>query len=106
MSLIDYPITRPVHLGVWGNISLIFHGLVWVAFVTVISVAAVAYELVPIISTQFNESYVLWYERLIPSTSLLPQARNCTGSIIQLMEGLRSWSDANLSSYNEYHFLL
>ena len=41
ISLIDYPITRSADLGVFANIILILLGLVWVAFVTVISVAAV-----------------------------------------------------------------
>lgn len=88
-SLLQYPISRPLSLGVCFNITIIVLGIVWVALVTVFNVATVAYEVVPIISTQFNTSYTLWYERFGPFFSWLSAARTCNGSLISLNEGVR-----------------
>jgi len=94
-SLLEYPITRPLSLGIWFNITIIVLGIAWTALVTVFNVATVGYELIPITSTQFNASYTLWYEGFIPSSWVSP-ARTCNGSLISLNEGVRQRCYANL----------
>ena len=87
-SLLQYPITRPVSLGIGFNITIIVLGTAWVALVTVFNVATVRYEIVPITYTQFNASYTLWYERFRPFLSWLSTPRICNGSYISLNEGV------------------
>jgi hypothetical protein len=66
--------------------------LFWVCFtalaalVTVINVAAVGYEIVPIYSLAYNATYELWYEKFIP-LRIRPQTRWCEPSVIQTNEG-------------------
>src|ERR1700737_3120221 len=96
-SLLQYPVTRPVALGIWFNLIVGILGLSWIAIITIINVAAVGYELVPVTSTLFNISYTLWYERFIPTTSWIPRTRSCEGSIIQLTEGIHDISHAKLA---------
>lgn len=86
MFALSYPITRPINLGICFNITFVVLGLAWVAIITIINVAAVGYELVPLTSTLFNSSYTLWYEVFIPSKTWIPQARTCEGSIIKAQE--------------------
>ena len=94
-SLLEYPITRPVSLGLCFNVTIIVLGIAWVTLITVFNVAAAAYESIPITSTQFNASYTLWYERFIPISSWVPPARKCNGSLISLNEGVLLKCNAN-----------
>lgn len=94
-SLLEYPITRPLSLGICFNVAIIVLGIAWVALITVFNVAAVAYELVPITTTQFSNSYTLWYEGFIPS-SWVSAARTCNGSLISLNEGIWPRCNANI----------
>jgi len=87
-SILSYSISRPITIGRWFNILSVVLIVGWAALVTIINVAAVAYELVPFTSTSYNETYTLWYERLIHRSSWLPQTRTCDGSIIKLNEGI------------------
>ena len=87
-SWFEYPITRPFTLRYFTPMVLVL-GLIWVTFVTLLNVVAVGYEYVPVISTSFNSSSVLWYEIFVPkSTSLwIPKTRTCAGSVIKPNEG-------------------
>ena len=85
-SLISYPVTRGVHLGICFNVTIVLLGLLWVTVITLVNVAAVGYELVPTTSADFNASYTLWYERYTMGTSWIPQTWNCDPSIIKLGE--------------------
>lgn len=85
-TLISYPLTRDVTLGVCFNVTILILGIVWVAVITLVNVAAVGYELMPTLSADFNASYTLWYERFTKRTSWIPQTRNCTPSVIKLGE--------------------
>jgi hypothetical protein len=85
-TLISYPLTRPVNLGICFNVTIVLLGILWVTSITLINVAAVGYELVPITSANFNASYTLWYERFTRGTSWIPRTWNCDPSMIKLGE--------------------
>ena len=51
-------------------------GILWIAFVTVVNVATLGYELVPIFSTTFDRSAGLWYEKVLPER-WRPVTRSC-----------------------------
>ena len=87
-SLLEYPLTRPIVLNHFGAVTLIATGFLWVVIVTLINVAAVGYEVIPITSMSFNSTYRLWYEKLVsPHTGLIPRSWTCEGSIIKRNEG-------------------
>lgn len=88
MHIFEYPITRPVFFSRYLTVLIVLSAGFWIAMITLINVAAQAYELVPIMSTSYSSSYSLWYERIFPFTSWLPKARTCEGSTIKILEGL------------------
>jgi len=90
MHLFEYHITRPIRFGRFWTAVFITAGLLWCTFVTLINIATVGYEIVPITSTSFNYPYHMWYENIFPITSWLPAARSCDPSVIRLLEGLNS----------------
>ena len=73
----------------WGcAILLILVSVIYVTVITLVNIAAVAYELVPVTTTLYNGSNPIWYERLFPSSTLwTPPSMNCDGSIIRILEG-------------------
>jgi len=87
-TFLEYPITRPVALGIWFNVLVVLFMTGWTVIITLVSIASVAYELVPVTSTQYNATYTLFYEKFIPSSSWLPETRTCDASIIQLTQGI------------------
>lgn len=88
MSFFEYPITRPVALNRWAIGFIIVGALAWSILITLISVAAVGYEVIPLSSTDYNATYSIWYEKFIPHGSgLIPQTWECNASIIKLNEG-------------------
>lgn len=88
MSYFEYPITHPVALNRWAIVFIIVGALAWSILITLISVAAVGYELIPLSSTDYNATYSIWYEKFIPHGSgLIPQTWECNASIIKLNEG-------------------
>jgi len=66
LSPLDYPVTKPVHLPWKNNLLLAVLFVIYAVITTLLNVAAVAYEAVPITTTSFNTSHTLWYERLVP----------------------------------------
>src|SRR6266496_1977794 len=87
MHLFEYPITRPVVFSRFWTAWFLIAGLFWVTSVTLLNIATVGYETVPITSTSYNYPYHLWYEKLFPVMSWLPASRSCDPSVIRLLEG-------------------
>jgi hypothetical protein len=87
MALLEYPVTRPIPLcRLWTGV-LVLGAIIWVTLITLVNVAAVGYELVPVTSSVFNSSAQLWYERFMPISSWIPKSRTCEWSIIKVLEG-------------------
>lgn len=82
-SWFTYPVTRPLTLPYLASILSIF-GVIWVAFVTIISIATVGYQNIVIQSTSLNMSNPLWYERLLPGSTLGLESRNCDTAQIKM----------------------
>ena len=61
-------------------------GIIYIVLITVVNVAAVGYELVPFISSSFNGSANLWYEKLVPKM-WKPVTRSCEASTFSLGQG-------------------
>jgi len=96
MALLEYAITQPISLGRYNTLALILGATFTCIFVTLINVVAVGYELVPVTSSSFNDtSYVLWYERFLP-TAWIPQSRTCEAAIIKLNECFFLYSKSKL----------
>ena len=91
----NWAFTKPFKLSIFFNVTIIILGIAWVCMITIINVAIVDYEILPITSTQFNATYTLWYERLIPLASWVSQARTCNASVINLNEGVLQLCTAN-----------
>jgi hypothetical protein len=87
MALLEYPVTRPITLCRFWKCVLVLGAIIWVTLITLVNVAAVGYELVPVTSSVFNSSAVLWYERFMPISSWIPKSRTCEWSIIKVLEG-------------------
>ena len=80
-----YTPTRPI-TSKWFQIVFSVILVIWLGVATAISIATVGYELVPLFSTSYNASNVLWYEEFIPHR-LRPQTRTCEPSVIQINDG-------------------
>ena len=92
-SWFTYPITRPFTLPHLTAILSIC-GVIWVTFVTIISIATVGYQNIVIQSTSLNLSNPLWYERLLPGSTLGLESRKCDTSQIKMNQdgiSLRPW---------------
>jgi hypothetical protein len=87
MSLftIEYPITRPFNFRYFSQ-GFIVLACLWLAFITLVNIIAVAYDNTPIQSTSYYSSTKLWYEKFTPSF-LLPSTWSCDGSVIPLDTG-------------------
>ena len=80
MPVLEYALTRPVVLSRWVTVSIVVAWVVWSIFVTLVNIVAVGYESVITSSTDFNNTDRNWYEKIIPSTSLIPESWNCSYS--------------------------
>lgn len=88
MSPFEYSITRPITLSRWAFALILVGVIVWSVLVTLISVAAVGYELIQLSSTDYNGTYSVWYDDFVrPVSGLIPKTWNCVPSIIKLNEG-------------------
>src|SRR5277367_4970341 len=81
---LGYPVTRPFTLPHFTLIVIGF-GIVWTVLITILNVAAVGYDLVPIYSTSFNSSTstLFWYEKFAPIRWLFPPSWICDAAVIQ-----------------------
>ena len=56
MALLEYPITRPIPLQRFWSALILLGVVVWITIVTLINVAAVGYEVIPITSTFYSDN--------------------------------------------------
>lgn len=87
MQLFQHPVTRNFDWRYFNHIAIVF-GTIWLAFITVVAVIAQAYELIQFTTTSYNETYVLWYEKVTLPSWRPPST--CYGSIIPLGTGRTS----------------
>jgi hypothetical protein len=79
---LEYSPTQPFTL---PHFAVIVHtlGVIWTVLLTILNVAAVGYETVPIFSTSFNSSTPLWYERFVLTRWLFPASLSCSPFLIE-----------------------
>jgi hypothetical protein len=65
------------------TVAVIVLGIFWIAFITVVNVATIGYELVPTFSTTYNGSADLWYEKVFPDR-WKPVTRVCEPASLSL----------------------
>jgi hypothetical protein len=87
MSLLEYHVTRPIILKKWITTSIIVGAILWIIIITLINIVAVGYELVSVSSTNFNNTARNWYEKVLPTDSVIPSSWNCLYSVIKVNEG-------------------
>jgi hypothetical protein len=85
-NLFQYKVTRPI-TSKWFQVLFPLFLIVLFVVATVIGIATVGYELVPLVSTEYNATNVLWYERFIHPQKIRPQTRSCEPSVIQINDG-------------------
>jgi len=92
---LEYSPTQPFTL---PHFTIIVYtlGLLWTIFITVLNVAAVGYESVPVFSNSFNSTTPLWYERIAPIGWLLPASWSCLPLLIEPGQGNGVYSVSNL----------
>ena len=84
--MFQYPVTRPITLRHFKPIFLVL-GVLFVAFITLINVAAVGYENISVISVAYNRTESLWYEHVMGRMGGFPKRWNCSASTIKVAEG-------------------
>ena len=94
----DYPVTRKITSRYFAPIFITV-ALILTVFITLAAVVAVGYEYVPVLSTSFNSTLDMWYDRFMPKTSWAPQTRACQGSVMKVNEGLQT---SPSSTFNHY----
>lgn len=85
MFLLNYPITRPIILGCRGLTITSVFAILFITLVTIINIISVGYELVPVISTDYNGTYTLWYEYILPKV-WIPPSKLCDRALLTLNE--------------------
>jgi hypothetical protein len=86
-AFLDYPFRRPAEGTTLFQWAAILSFIFWILFITVVNVAAVGYELVPVVSPSYNATNDLWYGIFIPN-QWKPTTRSCEGNVFRLGEGL------------------
>lgn len=84
--MLQYPITRPITLR-YFKLTFLILGVLFIAFITLVNVAAVGYENMSVISVAYNRTERLWYEHLVGNVGGLPTRWNCSASTIKVTEG-------------------
>ena len=97
----EYAVTRPFNLR-FLNPTLLILGLIWSAFVTLVSIAAVGYEGVTVFSDTFNSTSQLWYEKIFPHSDWIPSSSVCQGSPIKIKDCYTLSSQANSSPHHQW----
>jgi len=90
-SWFDYPLTRPVTLRHF-NLYILVLGSIYAIIITLLNIIVVGYESIATTSSNYNGSYSLWYEHLLPMTPLLPISWNCSATSISVNDGATSLS--------------
>jgi len=86
MSILEYNVTRPIHLNRCWTLTAAIVALLAIVLVTLSNVVAVGYEFVSFDSTSFCDPSGLWYQRFLP-TFLYPASRTCQGVALNLGDG-------------------
>jgi hypothetical protein len=84
---LEYNVTRKFTLR-YLNLIIYGGGIIWTILITILNVAAVGYDVVPLYSTSFDNITPLWYERLFGSKGLFPSSWSCNPTVIALNEGV------------------
>jgi len=87
MSLFEYPVTRPIRFGRWGQTLLWLITILYIILITLINVVSVGYDYVQVISSTYNATQKLWYERLPLAKSFVASSLICTPAQISWNEG-------------------
>ena len=104
-----YRLEYPANAGKFSaafTFTVLILGVFWIILITIVNVAAVGYELVPFISTSYNGSANLWYERLLPD-KWKPETRSCEASTFLLgQSGLPARHVTNTRSHDKHVWAL
>jgi len=65
---------------------LFIGGLIWLIFVTLISIATVGYEYQSRELLDFNSTVHLWYDKFIPRSQWISEPKVCEGSTLKVSE--------------------
>jgi hypothetical protein len=87
----DYSLSRPITLRHFNLLVLVF-GVIYVAFITLINIAAVGYEPVTVVDSDYNKTVTPWYQRFLVKTSLLPEPWACNVATISANDGFTSFN--------------
>lgn len=82
-----YPVTKPFKYRFFYHLFY-FCLFVWILIVTYISVAALGYEYDFTYTTDFNGTYRLWYQTIIPDNPWIPYSKVCQPAIIQVQSSI------------------
>jgi hypothetical protein len=85
-SAFAYSVTRDPELKPWLRNVIYVLAAVYITTITILNITVTGYDVVPVVSANFNATYSLWYEKLIPILDWIPQTWNCGASVIQLKE--------------------
>jgi hypothetical protein len=77
MSLFEYPVSRPIQLGLCGKITFWIIAVLYVTFITTINVISLGYEYNPVLSRTYYSTEKLWYEHLPFADSLVSLTLLC-----------------------------
>jgi hypothetical protein len=94
-SWFDYPVKRNIGLPTGPlrhlNVAILVSAVFYFVIITLVNVVIAGYEVVPLISSNFNSSSKLWYEHFIPKfLALVPPSYTCESSMIKVGDGSHS----------------
>jgi hypothetical protein len=87
LPALEYSPTQPFTLPHF-NIVVYTLGGIWTTVITILNVAAVGYDTVQTLSTSFNSSTPLWYERFVLTRWLFPASWSCSAFLIEPGDGI------------------
>jgi hypothetical protein len=80
---LKYPFTQPFTI---PHITIIVCalGVLWTIVVTLVNVAALGYDVVPVYSTSFSSSgTLLWYEKFVLTRWFFPASWSCDPMVLE-----------------------
>jgi len=83
---LDYPAHSDGKFNACFTYTVFILAVIGTVLITIVNVAGVGYELVPFISSSYNGSANLWYERFVPNR-WTPVTRSCEASMFTLGQG-------------------
>ena len=84
----DYNLTRSINLRYFPTVLILFLAF-WFGLVTIINIAIYGYEMISLVSSDYNSAYKIWYDSILPSKrpESIPASWNCAPSVIKINEG-------------------